>query len=273
MKQSKNLFEKPILSVEDLSHALYETSLQLEKSNQQLKKQEQQRKEFYTNISHDLRAPITAINNSIEYLLSDNTLTKEDIHTTLLMIQKRSDHLVKLINDIFLLSSLESVDENTYPAKLHKEPVDIAFFLEDYFYMCEADNYYSSAELTLDLPDTLDLTMELDPTLMHRVLDNLFTNAIKYTSSKPSITLGAYQEKHSLFIYVQDHGIGIAKKHLNKIFDRSFIVTQSRTPSEQQSNGFGLSIVKAIIELHHGTIKCESTLGVGSRFIMQFPIL
>lgn len=267
MKKPGTPFEKPELSVEELSHALFETSKKLQATNEQLRKQEQNNKEFYANISHDLRAPVTAINNSVEYLLSSNDISKEELTNTLEMIQKRTNYLSKLINDVFLLSSLES------SSKVHKEPVDIGFFLEDYFYMCEADYRFEKVALTLNMPENLQLTMTIDPKLMHRALDNLFSNALKYSSSAPAITLAANIRNDTLCIYIEDNGIGIAKKHLDKIFERSYMIQKARTPDWQNSSGFGLAIVKAIIEQHGGTIRCESELKKGSRFIITLPIV
>lgn len=267
MSNNKSRFEKPELSVEELSRALYEVNLKLQDANQKLKEQEQARLEFYANISHDLRAPVTALSNSIEYMLEHKALSFEETRETLLIMQKRTQYMEHLIHDIFLLSSLDSSDN-----KVHKETVDMRFLLEDYFYMCEADSRYENAELTLALPDDLQVTLYVDPALLQRVLDNLFTNALKYSKGVPQITLGAYIEEDAFIVYVEDHGIGIATEHLSKIFDRSYMVQQSRTPDSNSSSGFGLSIVKSIIEHHSGTISCESELEKGSRFIIQLPL-
>ncbi|MCI7791344.1 MAG: HAMP domain-containing histidine kinase [Lachnospiraceae bacterium] len=267
MSNNKSHFEKPELSVEELSHALYEVNLKLQEANQKLIAQEKKRLEFYANISHDLRAPITALSNSIEYMLSKQQLSHEEMLDTLSIMQKRTRYMEHLINDIFLLSSLDSSD-----SKVHKEQVDMRFLLEDYFYLCEADTRYENAKLTLELPDDLQLTMYVDPALIQRVLDNLFTNALKYSKGTPDITLGSYVEKNEFIIYVQDHGVGIAKKHLSKIFDRSYMIEKSRTPDSESSSGFGLSIVKSIVEHHNGTVTCESELEKGSRFIIRLPL-
>lgn len=267
MSKVKNRFEKPELSVEELSHALYEVNLKLQEANKKLKEQEQKRLEFYANISHDLRAPVTALSNSVEYMLANQQLSPDEITETLSIMQKRTKYMEHLINDIFLLSSLDSSD-----SRVHKEDVDMCFLLEDYFYMCEADSRYEHAELMLDIPDDLQVTLFVDPALMQRVLDNLFTNALKYARDTPHITLGAYIENQEFVVYVEDQGVGIAKKHLSKIFDRSYMVEKSRTPNSESSSGFGLSIVKAIIEHHDGTISCESEIGKGSRFIIRLPL-
>lgn len=267
MPQNKSRFEIPELSVEELSHALYEANLKLQNANQRLQQQEQDRLEFYSNISHDLRAPVTALSNSIEYMLSAGDLPKEELVSTLLIMQKRTRYLSGLINDIFLLSSLDSSDD-----KVKKETVDIRFFLEDYFYLCEADAHYENAALFLKIPQDFTLSMQIDPNLMRRVLDNLFTNALKYSKESPRITLGAYLSGENLVIYVKDNGIGIAKEHLPRIFDRSYMVQQSRTPDHEGSCGFGLSIVKSIIERHNGQVRCDSIPQKGSTFYLTLPI-
>jgi signal transduction histidine kinase len=257
-------FEEPELTVENLSLALYE-------ANKKLKENEKKRLEFYSNISHDLRAPITALSNSIEYMLTAEDITPEEQKETLTIMQKRTEYMSRLINDIFLLSSLESSDK-----KVHKEPVDMDFFLEDYYYMNLADSRFEDADFTLDMPNPLSLTLDIDPMLMQRVLDNLLTNALKYSKGKPVIVLGAYIDQDSspnkLIIYVKDNGIGIAKKHLPHIFDRSYTANKSRTPNSSNGSGFGLSIVKSIVEHHDGLITCESEQGVGSRFEIQLNL-
>lgn len=269
MNRTKNNFQKPELSVDELSHALYEVSQQLQQANLELQRQKKEQIEFYANISHDLRSPITAISNSIEYLMSADSLSQKDLQNTLTVMQHRTAYLEHLINDIFLLSSLDSSN-----VPIRTEPVDIRFYLEDYFYLCEADSKYQNAHLALTISNDLDLTLQIDPRLMHRVLDNLFTNALKYAKEAPSITLGAYVDKPAskLVIYVADTGIGIAGEHLDKIFDRSYMIEKARTPKSASSSGFGLSIVKSVVKHHNGTVTCESELGKGSKFIITLPI-
>ena len=267
MSDKKNSFQKPELSVEELSHALYHANLKLNAANQKLRQQEKQRLEFYANISHDLRAPITALSSSIEYMLACPELPSQEINENLVLMQKRIVYLEHLINDIFLLSSLDSSD-----SKVHKEEVDMRFLLEDYFYMCEEDSHYSNAELHLNIVKDMDVTLSVDPILIQRVLDNLFTNALKYSKGVPYIELGAYIEGSELVIYVADHGIGISRRNIEKIFERSYTVQKSRTPGSDTGSGFGLSIVKSIMEHHNGTVTCESEPKKGSRFILRQPL-
>lgn len=267
MPKKKN-FDTPELSVEELTKALYEVNLELQASNNQILEEQRKNKEFYANISHDLRAPITAISNSLQYLLSSSDITPDEQHETLLMMQKRTSYIENLINDIFLLSSLESSSQ-----KVHKEEVDLRFFLEDYFYMCEDDDRFSNCELQLDIAEDFDAKAMIDPVLMQRVLDNLFSNSLKYSRENLRIMLSAKVVDHNAVISVEDNGIGIEKEHLEHIFERSFQVEKARTPDASSGSGFGLSIVKSIIGHHGGCINCQSIANKMTRFTINIPII
>lgn len=261
----KPAFEKPELTVEELSIALFQANQKLDHLNKRLIVQEQERSEFYANISHDLRAPMAAINSSVEYLLSQDLWDEEEVRSVLHLIQTRSGFLQQMINDIFTLSSINS------PSKpLQTEEVDIAMFLEEYFYDCAADAKYNSRVLRLQVPIELECIVAIDPNLMLRVLDNLFTNALKYSTNGANIILSAeITLEKKLRITVSDTGIGIAKENLEKIFERSFMVSEARTPGSQAGSGFGLAIAQSIIHKHGGKIWCESTLNEGSNFIIE----
>ncbi len=267
----KNDFQIPELSVSDLTEALYKVSQKLQRTNEELIAHEQDRALFYANISHDLRSPITAINNSIEYLQSNTEISREELNETLNLMAGRTKYLTQLINDIFLLASLD-----TPSLSVRTEPVNLRFFLEDYFYMNQVDVAYENCDLELDLSErfiALNPTAELDPHLISRALDNLFANAVKYCDKRPKITLGAdVLDENLLVVFVKDNGIGISPEHIEKIFDRGYRVDKSRTPGGNNGSGFGLSIVQSVVERHGGIIQCESVQGKGSIFRAVFSI-
>lgn len=246
-------------------------SLQLEQANQKIEQltaelsSKQECFDFYANISHDLRAPISAINSSVEYLLSFNNLEQEEITTVLKLIQSRGLFLQNMINEIFTLTSIRSTDK-----KLQLEEVEMGIFLEEYFYSCSTDSKYNNRILHLQIPIELECVVLIDPQLILRVLDNLFINALKYSRPGDDIWLSAEITPQNKFRFaVKDSGIGIASENIDKIFERSFMVSQSRTPSSQSGCGLGLAIAKTIVEKHHGTIWCESEEGVGSAFFVE----
>lgn len=263
----KTSFAKPELSTEDLTKALYQITKELDASNSLLRKTQQQKDLLLANISHDLRSPITAIRNSIEYLLTLEAPTKEEIDATLLLIKRRSIYLETLINDVFLLSSI-GVNNSLF----HMEVVNLTYLLEDFYFTTLEDNRYKDRILSLKVAPDLEASVSIDTKMFVRVLDNLFTNALKYSYPDAHITLGAFLETQEVHIYVQDTGIGIEPEHLENIFEVSYMVESARTPGESTGTGLGLSIVKAIIQQFHGTIWCESTPQVGSTFHITLPL-
>lgn len=265
MTEKKRNFSSPDLTVEDLSRALY-------RSNQKLKQTIQERDEIYANISHDLRSPITAIHNSIEYLQSLDHITEQDINSTLPLLYERTLALEKMINDIFLLTKLDSSD-----SMLHMENIPAAEFLEDFFFMCDADSKYSDRNLVLDISENLNVIIHIDPAYITRVLDNLFTNALKYTHTGDTITLSAHlsiTHKNTLQVSVTDSGIGIPPSDIKKIFQRTYMTSSARTPSEHSGAGLGLAICTSIVNKHGGNIWCESNAALhpGSCFSFTLPL-
>lgn len=264
--EKKNSFSKPDLSTEDLSLALYNATRKLEQANSLLEKTQKEKDLLFANISHDLRSPITAIRNSIEYLLSLDTMEKEELDSTLHIMERRSIYLERLINDVFLLSSI-SAKENLF----HYEALNLTFLLEDFYFTQLEDSKYEHRSLELDVAENFECIVFVDSKMLLRVLDNLFTNALKYSHKDASITLSAYKDEAFAHVLVKDTGIGIEAEHLSKIFDVSYMVESARTPSSTTGTGLGLSIVKAIIEHFGGNVWCESIVSQGSTFHFTIP--
>lgn len=262
----KKKFELPNLNVEKLSEELVIANLKLTQANEKLRQAEQARSEMFSSISHDLRSPITAIKNSVEMLSGMQDYSPEKVKPLLSIMNKRIDTLEQLINDIFLLVSL---DNHCKDMKL--KPIPLGFFLEEFFFSKEADSLYQNRTLLLKVAEDLPIVVLADTHELERVLDNLFTNAYKYSNPGDTITLDAKIEQEQVIVSVSDTGIGIAKEHIDKIFDRCFIVEKARTPGIS-STGLGLSIAKSILEHFHGSIWCESDLGKGSTFSFSLPI-
>ena len=266
---AKEPFVTPELSVDELSKALFEVSQSLQKTNDKLIQTKKQQSEFFSNISHDLRSPIAALRSSVEYLLTYDSLNSDECLQIYSVMKKKIDYMEQMINDIFLLSTLDSQER-----KLKLEVVPIDMFLEEFFVSCEQDPYYCNCTLNLDLPCTFPYQVQIDTNLLIRVLNNLFTNAIKYSQETTYIKLSATTYKdNTILVTVEDHGIGIAKEHLEKIFEQSNMVSDARTPCSSTGNGLGLAIAKSIIELHGGSIWCESEKGKGSKFLFTLPII
>lgn len=264
MKKKK--FETPVLTMEELSTELVVTNLRLKNANLKLQKAERARTQMFSNISHDLRSPITAIKNAIELLNDMDVLTKEKAEPYLQLMTQRIDTMEQLINDIFLLVSLDNDCIQLSPG-----PISIGFFLEDFFFSRELEECYKKRDLKLKVPSDLDATVFADASKLTRVLDNLFTNALKYSKEGATISLDAKIINDEVIISVEDTGIGIPEEYIEKIFERSFIVEEARTPGIS-STGLGLSICQAIVEHFSGRIWCKSTYGTGSCFSFSLPL-
>ncbi|WP_029321013.1 sensor histidine kinase [Butyrivibrio sp. AE3004] len=264
---NKKKFEQPIVdlkTVEELSNRLLE-------ANRELKHAEYERRSMIENISHDLRAPLTAIRSTVDYLTLKNRsdvedITDEDLSTFLKLLDMRTRTLEVLVQDLYYLTCIESGSE-----KFKFKKVPIAQFLEEYYFAAEIDEKYADYELVLDVPEDMKEVVAIDIAKLSRVLDNLFNNSRKYSVVGCTITLGVYQVDKDICIYVKDNGQGISEKAIPHIFDRTYRESDSRTPEEETSSGLGLSIVKSIVEQHKGKVECKSKLGEGSTIFIYLP--
>jgi len=261
----KKPYSRPEISREELQQELYLANISLQEANERLKKEERLRTELFANLSHDLRAPLAALENAIEYMKS-GIPDMEERRETLALMEKRTAFLKRLVEDMFYLAKLES--GNT---ELKTETLELAALLEEYFYSAEAEQSYEERELALQLEEGAECPVCVDPEKIVRVLDNLFTNARKYSKRGDKITLSARRKGETAEVCVSDTGIGISAEALPYIFERSYRASKARTPSDG-SSGLGLSIAKRIVERHGGSIRCESTPGKGSAFFFTLPI-
>ena len=265
----KKVFRKPHVD----SDTVAILSQKLLEANNELKKAETERKTMLENISHDLRTPLTAIRSTIDYLMQrnfsdSNELSHEEMSSYLKILDNRTKTLEVLIQDLFLLTCLDSGRE-----EFHLEKIPFVQFLEEYFFAAEIDEKYSDNELVLEVDENINVFINADVGKMSRVLDNLFSNARKYSDVGSTITLRGYVKNEKAYISVRDNGHGIPEEDIPFIFDRTYRVSRSRTPEKETSNGLGLSIVKSIVMHHAGEINCESKEGEGSIFTVELPII
>ena len=262
----KNEFVSPSLENKQIE----ELTKQLMEANAKLTALQHEREMMLANISHDLRAPITAIRGAIDLCNSSSAMEAEEYKKIISLIDRRTGTLEDLINDMYYLFCVEDTSR-----PMEFTPMAAGPFLEEYFYDVIVDSRYDSFDMQLDVPEDLTCEISIDTQRFVRVLDNLFTNAAKYSSDceHPSITLSAETaDDKKIRIKVSDTGHGIPAEAIPNLFTRTFTVSDARTPNAAASgSGLGLSIAKAIIERHGGTISCESTIGVGTTFTIELP--
>ncbi|HIU02700.1 MAG TPA: HAMP domain-containing histidine kinase [Candidatus Onthocola gallistercoris] len=220
---------------------------------------EKENKELISNISHDLKTPITAIKGYVEGIRDGVADTPEKMDKYIRTIYNKATDMDKLIDELFLYSKLDSNSLNYSFAKIN---------VNDYFEDC-AD------EISLDLESRniifsyhnyvdKDTIIIADPEQLKRVINNIVGNSVKYTGNKQGvISLRIKDEPEFIQVEIEDNGKGIAKNELPRIFERSYRTDASRN-SSQGGSGLGLSIAKKIIEEHGGKIWARSTEGMGT---------
>ena len=265
--KKKAVFRKPELTVEDLTVALHQANTKLTETNRRLVESEKKRSELLANISHDLRSPIATLRGYVEYLLNFEQFDEQEILLLLNQMHNKFLSLDYLMNEMLLLTSLDCSEEGV---KL--KPIQIARYLHTYFNSCETDKKYTLRRLYLKIPEDFPYYVLLDSEMFVRVLDNLFTNALKYSSRNDEIMLEAELRGKEVIISVSDTGIGIDHRNLSLIFERTYMISDSRTPAQLKGCGLGLSIAASIMQKHNGRIWCRSTLGEGSTFYLSLPL-
>lgn len=232
------------------------------KMSENLQETEKVRQQFVSNVSHEIQSPLTSIRGFSETLRNDD-LSKEDRDRYLSIIEKESSRLSVLSNQLLTLSFLDSeIDRDQKAAfDLHEQLKDV---------ISTTEWQWREKDITIKL-ESYPIILFGEPSLMHQVWMNLFTNAIHYTNNGGTITIQTKKKNNKAQIIFQDTGVGIAEENLTYLFDRFYIVDKARTRTDS-STGLGLSIVKKIIELHDGTIMVESELGKGSTFVVSLPI-
>lgn len=269
---NKHDFNTPSIesdTLEILSQKLLRTTAELMSANQKLERYQQERSEMLANISHDLRAPITAIRSALDLLNSKNDASAEDLWETLHLIDRRTSSLENLIQDMYLLFTAENPS-----SAFDFQEIEIAPFLEEYYVDLSLNPAYDAHKLELDLSPDLSALVRIDIQKFLRVLDNLFTNALKYSGDHTTILLRSFvnNEENMLEIDVEDNGIGIPPEAIDHIFDRTYTVSRARTPGKASGSGLGLCIVRTIIERFGGSVSCQSTYGEGCCFRILLPL-
>ncbi|MFC5704333.1 two-component system histidine kinase PnpS [Cohnella faecalis] len=239
-----------------------------------IRRLENMRSEFVANVSHELKTPVAAVKGFAETLLAGAMNDGETARSFLTIIQDESDRLNRLIGDILELSKIES-----RRSPLQFSPIDMDSFLERMKELLAAEA--AKKNISLDISSEAGLFIEADEDRLGQMLMNLIQNGINYTTDGGKVKViaeafttdeGDDEPMDWVRITVSDTGIGIPKKDMPRIFERFYRVDKARSRSSG-GTGLGLSIVKHLVELHRGSIRVESTVGVGSQFILELPML
>ena len=227
-----------------------------------IKNLEKTKKDFVSNVSHELRTPLTAIKGFVETLQETNSDDKNKHYLNI--ISRHTDRVIRIVNDLLLLSKLEGA-----PGNLELEKVNLKNLIENILKIFEQSLKEKKLALKFNASNSLPI-INADPFKLEQVFINLIDNAIKYTErGEISISLNSYNE--TVTIEIQDTGICIPQEHLSRIFERFYVVDSSRS-RKLGGTGLGLSIVKHIVLLHNGKIDVKNIPGVGTNFIVSLPV-
>lgn len=231
----------------------------------QLRRLENLRRDFVANVSHEIKTPLTAIKGFVETLHQGGVDNPEETARFLGIVRKHVDRLDSIIDDLLSLSRIEQEDE---ARTISFETQHIRKVFATATQICRAKAEQKKIEINQSCPD--ELQAKFEPSLLEQAVVNLLDNAIKYSDSGSKILLEAVRYDGSVRISITDQGIGIAKKHLPRLFERFYRVDKARS-RKLGGTGLGLAIVKHIAQAHGGRITVESKLGEGSTFTLVLP--
>jgi two-component system phosphate regulon sensor histidine kinase PhoR len=231
----------------------------------QLRRLENMRKDFVANVSHEIKTPLTAIKGFVETLHQGSVDTPEEAERFLGIIQKHVDRLSSIIDDLLSLSRIEQEDERQSIEFETKPIIDI---FKSAMQICRSKADEKNIDIQIACGEPLESSF--DSSLLEQAVVNLLDNAIKYSEPDSAIHLTADLSDSEVRIMVEDQGIGIAKKHLPRLFERFYRVDKARS-RKLGGTGLGLAIVKHIAQAHGGQVTVKSTAGKGSTFTIHLP--
>jgi len=232
----------------------------------ELKRIDQVRRDFVANVSHELRTPLSILRGYIETLLDSPKTSSEELTRILRVMERHSNRLELLVEDLLTLAQLESGNPDLQLAN-----VDLPSFFRDMIHDWEKKFTGKQLNIVVDVPSELS-PICVDRTRLQEALYNLLDNAVKYSRERGEIRLSARQCDGETELIVSDQGIGIAKEDLPRIFERFYRADKARSPDKVRGTGLGLAIVKHIAQLHGGRVEAESELGKGTTIRVLLPM-
>ena len=241
-------------------------SERVEAQVQALQQADTHRREMVSNVSHDLRTPLAALQGYLETLsMKEGHLTPDEQRHYLAVATRHAERLTKLVSELFELAKLEARE-----VPLHREPFSLGELVQDVVqkFQLPAQNN----KLRLETRFAADLPfVSADIAMIERVLENLIENALRYTPEGGVVTLALVTDGETISVQVRDSGRGIRPEDLPHIFERYYRVeNQPETPG---SAGLGLAITRRILELHGSAITVSSAPGGGTTFTFSLPVV
>jgi two-component system sensor histidine kinase VicK len=224
---------------------------------------EQERREFVSNVSHELRTPLTTMRSYLEALeegaIHDENLAPKFLNVT----QQETERMIRLVTDLLQLSKMDNKDYLLNFQKVNLRELMIQVI--DRFEMSKSPKITFEKHIS-DKP----LPVRIDRDKITQVLDNIISNALKYSPDGGKVTFVLNQDEKNIYFSIKDEGVGIPKQNLTKIFDRFYRVDKARS-REIGGTGLGLAIAKEVVLAHNGQIWAESEYGKGTTIHVKLP--
>lgn len=220
------------------------------------------RADFISNVTHELKTPLTSIRMYTESLLMGRVKAAETQKEYLEVVVNESERLKRMINNILEYSKMEKGKP-----EYHFIDSNLASVVKSAIH--EMNYWFEKEEFDVVIELDENINAEIDPDKMKQVIENLLSNAIKYSGDTKKIFTRLYMKNEHIFIEVEDKGIGIPQDKLSRIFEPFYRIGQNDNVS---GTGLGLTVVKEIVEAHRGTISVTSEPGRGSRFTVRLQL-
>lgn len=245
-----------------IADTVLEMSKAVKDSMKQIEFEKVIRQEFFSNASHELKTPITSVNGYIELIENDLVTDEAQKKDFLKRIKKETTNMTNLINDILLISRLETKEIEVILSEVRICPLlnEVCMSLEPLAKQCD---------ITLET-SCKPISMTANTGQMKELFTNLITNAIKYNKPGGKVKVTVSTEPDEIVFVVEDTGFGIPEESKHRIFERFYRVDKGRS-KKMGGTGLGLSIVKHVVNYYNGKIELESKLNVGSKFTVRFP--
>ncbi|HET9642321.1 MAG TPA: HAMP domain-containing sensor histidine kinase [Burkholderiaceae bacterium] len=257
--------------IDRLAHAFGDLAERIASQLDELERHDAQRRQLLANVSHDLRTPLTLMQGYLEtMLLRHGEMSRPEERSCLEVATRHAERLTRLVADLFELAKLDGPDAGDV-----SETFSLSELVQDLaqkFAMHAADGGVRVEAMVCEGPALVHGRIGF----IERALENLLDNALRHTLRGGRVSLDVGCRSRSVQVSVRDTGCGIASECLPHVFDRYFRAARiegSEGATRTVHAGLGLAIAKRVVELHGGSIRVESTLGVGTVFLVELPLV
>ncbi len=251
----------------DEMNVIAETTMQMSKAVKESMNQREfermVRQEFFSNASHELKTPLTSVRGYIELLENDMATNENMKKDFLARIKKETLNMTNLINDILMISRLETKEAEVILSEVRICPLvkEVCKSLQPL-----AKEYQVALKMSCK-----PLSLRANEQQIRALISNLLTNAILYNKPQGMVNITVFSEAKEIIIIIEDTGVGIPEEAKERVFERFYRVDKGRS-KKMGGTGLGLSIVKHIVGYYNGTITMESKLMVGTKFTIRLPM-